>query len=57
MFLERKAATEKQIADLQKALEKINYKCWYYETAVAAGTINVHERTIEQQALAGLPSV
>jgi DNA-binding transcriptional MerR regulator len=48
MFLERKAEAEKQIAALQKALEKINYKCWYYETALAAGTTKIHESATEQ---------
>lgn len=43
MFQERKAETEKQLALLQKTLEKINYKCWYYETALAAGTEQVHK--------------
>jgi DNA-binding transcriptional MerR regulator len=48
MFVERKAEAERQIAALQKALEKINYKCWYYETALAAGTVKVHEKTLEE---------
>jgi DNA-binding transcriptional MerR regulator len=48
MFIERKAEAERQIQALQKALEKINYKCWYYETALAAGTIKIHEQTLEQ---------
>jgi DNA-binding transcriptional MerR regulator len=50
MFLERKAAVEQQIATLQKALEKINYKCWYYETAVKAGTEKVHQKSLKVQA-------
>ena len=50
MFVERKAATQHQIATLQKALEKIEYKCWYYETALKAGTVKVHEKTLEEQA-------
>jgi DNA-binding transcriptional MerR regulator len=48
MFIERKAVAEKHIEALQKALEKIKYKCWYYETALAAGTIKIHEQTLEQ---------
>jgi DNA-binding transcriptional MerR regulator len=48
MFVERKVEAERQIAALQKALEKINYKCWYYETALAAGTVKVHEKTLEE---------
>ena len=42
MFYERKQAVEQQIAALQKTLNTINYKCWYYDTAVEAGTIAVH---------------
>lgn len=43
MFKERKKETERQIAELQKSLDKINYKCWYYETAVAAKTESIHK--------------
>ena len=42
MFLERKKAVEAQIADLQKTLDFINHKCWYYETAIEAGTEKIH---------------
>lgn len=42
MFLDRKREVEKQIADLQNVLEVINFKCWYYETAIAAGTEKIH---------------
>ena len=42
MFLERKRAVEAQMADLQKTLDFINHKCWYYETAIAAGTEKIH---------------
>lgn len=44
MFLERKKAVEEQMEQLQKTMEIINYKCWYYETAIAAGTEAVHKR-------------
>jgi Predicted transcriptional regulators len=43
MFHARKLEAEHQIEALQKSLDKINYKCWYYETAVAAGTEQVHK--------------
>ena len=42
MCLERKKETEKQIKLLQKSLDIINYKCWYYKTALEAGTEKVH---------------
>lgn len=42
MFLERKQAVEKQMAELQETLDFINHKCWYYETAIKAGTEKIH---------------
>lgn len=42
MFTERKRIVEEQMADLQKTLDIINYKCWYYQTALEAGTEAVH---------------
>ncbi len=45
MFIERKAAVEAQILELQKSLNRINYKCWYYKTALEAGTEKIHENS------------
>lgn len=42
MFLERKRTVEAQMAELQKTLDFINHKCWYYETALEAGTEKIH---------------
>ncbi len=42
MVLERKREVEKQIEELQSTLDFINYKCWYYETAIEAGTEAIH---------------
>ena len=36
-------AVVKQMEELQGMLEMLNYKCWYYETAKAAGTCAVHQ--------------
>lgn len=44
MFLERRKSVEEQIAILQKSLEKIDHKCWYYKTALDAGTENIHKK-------------
>ncbi len=44
MFIERKAAVEKQIEELEKIKETIEYKCWYYKTALDAGTEDVHKQ-------------
>jgi len=43
MFLERKACVEAQIEELHKTLDRINYKCWYYKTALDAGTVDIHK--------------
>lgn len=42
MFLERKKVVEEQMSKLQEILNIINQKCWYYETAIAAGTEKIH---------------
>jgi DNA-binding transcriptional MerR regulator len=42
MFYARKKVVEAQIEALQKTLDTINYKCWYYDTAIEAGTADVH---------------
>ena len=38
MVLHRKEETEQQIKELEKTLETINYKIWFYETAKEKGT-------------------
>ena len=30
--------------ELQHAMEMVDYKCWYYETAKAAGTVNAPQK-------------
>lgn len=42
MFLERKHTVEAQMAELRETLDFINHKCWYYETAIEAGTEKFH---------------
>ena len=42
MFVERKHVVEAQMAELQETLDFINHKCWYYETALEAGTEKIH---------------
>lgn len=41
MFYERREVVKKQMEELQKTLDVIQYKCWYYETACEAGTEDV----------------
>ncbi|MBQ2667218.1 MAG: MerR family transcriptional regulator [Clostridia bacterium] len=44
MFLERRRVVEAQMEALKKTLELIEHKCWYYETALAAGTEAIHKK-------------
>lgn len=36
------AGREEKMAELQEVLDTIRHKCWYYETAIAAGTEKIH---------------
>ncbi len=38
MFHERRETVIAQMAEMQHVLDVINYKCWYYETAVSEGS-------------------
>lgn len=38
LFYARREVLEQQMEDLKKTMATINYKCWYYETAVEAGS-------------------
>lgn len=38
MFHTRKAEVEKQIEALKATMNILKYKCWYYDTAIEAGT-------------------
>jgi DNA-binding transcriptional MerR regulator len=38
MFHERLSEAERQMSDLQKTVNTLKFKCWYYDTAIAAGT-------------------
>ena len=38
LFQKQKTEVERQIDELQKALETVKFKCWYYETAKHAGS-------------------
>ena len=38
MFRVRLKEVKKQIEALQKTMNTLQYKCWYYDTAIAAGT-------------------
>ena len=38
MFEERKAHTEAEIAHMNRALNMLKFKCWYYEQAIKDGS-------------------
>ncbi|MBR3299371.1 MAG: MerR family transcriptional regulator [Clostridia bacterium] len=38
MFEARKAAVEAEMCRLQKTLDMLSFKCWYYETAIEDGS-------------------
>lgn len=37
LFEKRKQAVEEEMAALQKTLDMLKYKCWYYDTAIRDG--------------------
>lgn len=47
LFLESRKKVEQQMAELQKTLELLEHKCWYYETALEAGTERIHKNKSE----------
>ena len=40
LFQHQREVLEDQMAELQHTMSMVDYKCWYYETAKAAGTIS-----------------
>jgi DNA-binding transcriptional MerR regulator len=49
IFLERKEVVQKQMDELNKVIETIDHKIWYYETAIEAGTEAIHNQNKEQE--------
>ena len=43
IFLKRKKVVQQQMRELNKLMETIDHKIWYYETAIEAGTEAVHQ--------------
>ena len=41
MFRRQRDALKAQITEMERTLETVEYKCWFYETAQAAGTADV----------------
>ncbi|MFP7477959.1 MerR family transcriptional regulator [Terribacillus saccharophilus] len=43
MFMERKSVVEKQMEELKETMKLIKHKCFYYKTALEAGTEDIHK--------------
>lgn len=41
LFRNQREVLRAQLAELQETMETLEYKCWFYETAQAAGTVEV----------------
>ncbi|GAA0341500.1 MerR family transcriptional regulator [Oceanobacillus oncorhynchi subsp. oncorhynchi] len=44
MFIEREATVEAQLEKMNKTMEVIKHKRWYYKTALEAGTEAIHKK-------------
>lgn len=49
LFQKQRERIQEQIRQLQQTLEVVEYKCWYYETAKAAGTTDVPGNASEEE--------
>ena len=49
LFLRQRAALEERMEELRRTLETVDYKCWFYETAQAAGSTDVPQNLPEAQ--------
>ena len=43
LFRNRRRAVERQMAELQKTMDMLDYKLWFYQTAAEAGSTEVHK--------------
>ena len=44
MFRHQQEILKQQMTELQHTMEMVDYKCWYYETAKAAGTVDAPQK-------------
>ena len=47
MFRRQKEVLQQKMAGMQHTMAMVEYKCWYYETAKAAGTVEVPQNMKE----------
>lgn len=51
LFHERFAVVSKQMEEIQKTMDTLRYKCWYYDSALAAGA----EQAVREMPEAAIP--
>ena len=49
MFQHQREVLVQQMAEMQHTLETVEYKCWFYETAQAAGTVDIPSAMAEEE--------
>ena len=49
MFQRQKEVLRQKPEEMQNTMEMVDYKCWYYETAKAAGTVEVPQNMDETE--------
>ena len=49
MFRRQKEVLRQKPEEMQHTMEMVDYKCWYYETAKAAGTVEVPQNMDETE--------
>lgn len=49
MFRRQREVLLQQIDDMRRTLETVEYKCWFYETAQAAGTVDIPSAMAEEK--------
>ena len=47
MFQHQKKVLQQKLEEMQHTMDMVEYKCWYYETAKAAGTVEVPQNMDE----------
>ena len=47
MFRRQKEVLQQKMTEMQHTMAMVDYKCWYYETAKAAGTVEVPQNMKE----------
>ncbi len=47
MFQHQKQVLQQKLEEMQHTMDMVEYKCWYYETAKAAGTVEVPQNMDE----------